>query len=451
MTVTATPSLTVAGAPVTAAGTTADLLAVEALGVSWGRTDLLSHPTPATASVSLLDRSAGLVTAARRDLIGQPVTVGWSTGTTTGTSFRGRITDVSVAWSPAQRAARVDLSCSSKEVDAANYTVPEGTSWPQESFPARLARIVALLPAGLFTGGVNLPDANLVTALGLAPRTFTGYTAAARDASGADVLTLLRELWFSCYPVPLVYDPTGDRLTYAGRRFYETPGASTARLTTSALYGGRYIALPRTAFTGAAALHLDAAAFAAAGPLDQPLDARLTRVEVSYPGTGTQGTAAATPPAASAETATGRRTLSVTSVHAVAADAATLAADWADLAGREAASPRLSPITYRTDLAPFADNATAAVLLGCAETSTQAFVAATWLPRVSQSPLVGFTGGHLSYAAGQWAAQLNPAPCAAVSTAPPLTITNAGDFLPGVRLADVDPSVTFGDLAYIGH
>jgi hypothetical protein len=448
MSVTAVPALSVAGSTI-ATGNVGDLVAVDAVSLPWGRGDLLSHPTPATAAVSLLDRGTGLPTASRRDLIGQPVTLSWSTGTAAGTSFRGRITDVEVDWLPTQRAARLSLACSSKEVDAGNYTAPAGSSWPAESFAARLARIVSLLPPGLFAGGVVMPDAGKVTASGLAPRTFTGYTAAAADVSGADVLSLLRELWFSCYPSPLVYDPSADRLTYAGRRFYSSPGTSTARLVTSSHYGGRYIAVPLTAFFGALGLHLDAAVLEGSDPVSQPIDSRLTRVEVSYPGAGAAGTATAVPFGAPSEATTGRRMLSVSSVHAVAADAASLAADWADLAGREAAAPRLGPVTYDTARAPFPDDATAGALLACSESSLQSFLAATWLPRVGVSPLVGFTGGRLSYAAGHWRAQLSPAASASVTPPTPVTAITAGDFLSDVKLADVDPSVTFGDLAYI--
>jgi hypothetical protein len=259
----------------------AALVAVDELRVTWGRASVLEQPQAATASLTVLDRSPARTFAARTDLIGQVIVLGWSgSDASSGTTFRGRITDVAATPRPGG-GFRVALSASSVEVDLANYVQPQGTTWPAETLGARKTRIAALIPAGMIAGGLNLPSpADLGMQYATAPGAgMDALTAAAVDVSGRSVLELIRELYASWSPLAPVYDPAGDRFTFPPRRIYAW---SNIGWTASALavadpdHGGRYVP---ASLTG---LHLDGGRTAYSGSLAQRIDSRITRVEVGY-------------------------------------------------------------------------------------------------------------------------------------------------------------------------
>lgn len=438
MTVTAAPTVTVAGQVVTVAapGVLPSLVAVDALSVTWGRSSLLDHPTPARAALTVLDTSPGHTFAASK-LIGQPVVIGWSgSDAATGTVFRGRITDAAVRRYTGQAVsgALVQLNASSLEVDLANYVLPDGTApWPAESFTARLARIMALLPAGLMTGATLHPN-------------WTTYTAGQLDPSSTDVLTLLRKLYDSTVR-PLVYDPAANALTWGPRRFVAAGAAGGNQSFSAALVqSGGLWAADASPLAGS---WLDAHDLGYAGEATAEQQQMVTRVEVGW----INGTAAAT--AAQAvfqplgEDVVGRRVLSVESMHGSTGGATDCATEWASLVTGEGAMRRVDPLTYSTARTPFRDAATRAALLAGCEKANWWFLRRSWLPGVGSTALYGFTAGTITYRDGQWTAALQPAPARNANNTPGLRPRYA--VAPGTtcRARDLDPSVTFGDCAWV--
>ncbi len=470
MSVTATPTLTAAGQSV--AGTLAgdpSLVAVDELQLTWGRAGVLATPTPAVVNLTVLDKSAGATFARREDLIGQPIVVGWSCSDgSTGTSFRGRITD---AQATPRRSGGflVALAASSVEVDLANHKAPEGTVFPAETMQARLTRILALLPS--VPGQPNFPallpaqtastgsgspaqlpeytDLGLSSSYGGLP--LNALTAAQQEAGGQDVLALLRQLYASCGPLPMVYDPAAQGLRFASRRRHVLSTSRgftmSAQLVASPDHGGRYVA------AGLTGLHLDAQLTEYAGALGQTLDSRITRVEVNYLDENaayeTRTATAATVDTPN-EATIGRRTLTVDTVLAAGSAAANLAGFYADLVSREARTRRLGPLGFTTRREPFHDAAHVTALLSGRELTPALFLGRSWLPRLGASPLVGVLGATVVYAGGEWSVQLTPAPTV-VDPSPgmwgPLTIAAAGT--PAVRLRDVDRSVTIADAGFL--
>ena len=453
MSITVSPTLTVAGSVVSVADPAAGLVAIDTLSIPWGRDSVLDVPKPSTCSLRLLDSTAGATFARRADLIGQLVVAGWSCSDgPTGTNFRGRITDVEVT--PRRSGGfYVALSATSKEADAGNYTAPEGTVWPAETFGARLGRIVGLMPAGLFAGGVHMPgrfDAG-VTDVADPTKDFADYPVKPADVGGRSALELLREFWASVSVLPLRYDPAADELGFAARRRWTynnlVGGAVVARLAVADPdRPGKYVAVPDR--TGSVPIRADRLGYA--GALTQPLESRVTRVEVAYTAAGAtdQTTTTATTTAAALESTIGRRTLAVTSIHSDAGYAAQLAGQWRGLLDAEGRRPRLGPLQYTTsERTPFPSSATAAVVLWGREADWTVFLGGSWLPRLGERPVVAFVGGTITYRGGQWDVSLTPAPVSVEATTTPLPIRYASAGV--VTLAQLDDSVTIGDLGFV--
>lgn len=448
----ATPYANVAGVTASIhAG--ADVTFIDAFTITWGRANVLGQPTPATATVRLLDLSAGATLARRRDLIGLELDLGYYAvrldvyGPTY--SFVGRITDVTVT----RRAAGgfyVELAASSREVEAANYRFPAGTSWPAETFAARLARITAPLPPTLFRTSQRGGPAVLPTSTdwGLAGSPdFTLYAVGPATPGNSDVLTLLRELFSSTSPLPMTFDPGLNAMVSPARRSYLYNNAlgatATANLAPSAARGGLYVPSALNGF------ELDAHDVDTLGEVDQPIDSRITRVEVSYLDS-TNGYASATATATTADAALegtiGRRTLSVSSIHATPANAQQLAAMYADIAGSEARKPRLGPLSYRTRISGgFVSTAQRDALLNGSEGTAAFFLGRSFLPALGVRPIIGIVGGSIAYGDGDWTLRLNPAPVNVDSLWAPLPLRLA----PALRLRDIHPSLTFGDAGYL--
>lgn len=414
------------------------------LSIKWGRTSLLARPTPATASLVLIDTDPGFPFASRPDLLGSPVVLGYTSADLgTVTNFRGRVTDVDV--SPirigGRRGMRVELSASSREVDAAQYLTPKGTTFPAEDFATRLARILSYLPAGYFPGGVTMPTRADVNTSGSVATEYALMPAAALDVSGQDVLSMLRVLWDSIYPAPLVYDPRTDGFTFATRRVLS--GGTAALAATSS----GFLPAPKPAGSGLSVSNarLEYSGVAAAG-----IDQRLTRVEVQYRDAANgnaQATTVAGTSDAGLEETVGRRSLSVDTLHNNGGYAANLATAWASVADLEGRTRRIGDVTYSTKRAGGFDNyVLGLLLLAGRETSDAVFVRGSWLPAVAARPLFGVLGGTLTYTDGEWSVQFTPAPVAPADTAHALRIAEAPA---GLKLADFDPSATFGDLRYV--
>lgn len=459
MSVTATPTFTVADVAVVASPAGSQLLAVRELRLTWGRSTVLEEAKVSTVTMTIRDRSRGGQALARRtDLIGRLVTMGYAlSGGGSYTNFRGRITAVNVT--PYRDAVggggyRVEIAASSTLLDLANITMPEGTVWPAETFAARRNRLTALLPAGfsvILTPGL--------TSLGLAPAFLPGQeldelTAAQVDVGGDSLLDLLRMLYRSTSPLPMVHNLDDGSINFARRRRFTYSAdrglTMAARLVAHADKGGRYVA------AGLSQNFADAGAMPYSDGVGQALDSRLTRVEVKYldssatPAYSTRTASAATTDTP-AEATIGRRTLSVETWQTNAANAAGLAGLFADVVNRETRTPRLQPITFTTAREPFHSAGMAQLLLAGHETDGVLFVNGSWLPPLGLRPLVGVLGATVTYRMGQWTVEFVPAP----------TIVDPGDTRaggltvrafassPAVRIRDLDRSLTFGDLAHV--
>lgn len=441
MTVTATPTVTVGGSPVAAAtgAVLPGLVALDSLSVPWGRASPLDQPDPARAAFTVLDTTPGR-TFARSQLVGQPVVLGWADGATSGVFFRGRITDA-----PARRYVSPDgkvsgvvvhIAASSKVADAANYVLPEGTVWPAESFNNRLARILTLLPSGLFPGWGTLQSR------------WTTYTAPAVDVSGADALSLLRKLYDSTARA-MIYDPALDGLTYAPRHFIAAGAAGgdfqySARL---ALDGGLWAATADPVPMGGS--WLDATSLAYDGDAARSLEHMLTRVEVQWSDGTTTATQAAPVVQGLDEAALGRRTLSVDSWHSTAVGATDCLTEWTSIIVSEASAAVLDPVTYSTARTPFRDATVRGLLLAGCEQAQWWFIRGSWLPEVAASPVVAFSGGTIGYAGGEWSLALQPTATWNANLRPGLTAATAVHSGTTARIADCDPSLTVGDLGFI--
>lgn len=456
MSITVSPVLTVDGTTVPASlAAGGQLVGVDAVRLTYGRQAVLDQSTPATLSLAVLDRAAGAPFARRTDLIGRPVTLGWAgSDGSSGTSFRGRLTDVDVA----PRAGAIAgggflsrLAASSMEVDLASVVIPEGTILPAESFTARAARLLAYAPAGLIAG-VVLPDR---LHLGLADPFVPGTdpadaTAAQVDAGGKDLLALFRQLFTSLSPLPMVYDPASQQLTFAGRRrfsYSQIGWTASAQLVQSPDQGGQWVA----ASTGG--LHLDGGRLAYSGSLSQRPEQHITRVEVTFLDSANawaQTVAVSSTSWTPDEPTSGRRTLSIDSLQSTAAGAAQLAALYADVVNREGASRVLAPLTFSTEREPLHDAGHAQLLLAGAERGQTLFIGRSWLTQLARRPLVGILGATTTYAAGEWSVNFTPAPVIIDPVNGSWGPITANACAPGaVKLKDVHESVTVGDLAFI--
>lgn len=455
MSVQAVPTLSVAGVPIATgpvAGAAPDVVAIDKLGVTWGRKTLLDSPTPSTSSLTVRDVSPRATFARRTDLKGAAVVVGWSTGTDAGTSFRGRVTDVEVLPRGAGRPGfTVRLVCSSKEVDAANYTAPEGTAWPAETASVRLGRIRDLMPFGLYAGGIELPNRAAVGLVDVADPglDFDGYPVGPADVGGKDALSLLRELWRSLSPAPLIYDPAADSLAFIRSRTHQYDQNAGGTLV------GRLVAVNgklRVQPYAALQTTLDAALVPLTGPLAQRLESTLTRVEVKWWDTAAakQATASYAIVTAAAELAAGRRVLSVDSILADSALAAQLAGQWSRLASQAGEPTLAEPMLYRSARAGgFADDTAAGILLAGRERPAEIYVGRSWVTRVGQRPLYGIVGGSIAYAGGEWELQLQPAPVLVNDPIAKAITANGAANSAAVKLSDVHDSVSVGDLKHV--
>lgn len=459
MSVTAIPSYNVGGLASGGAldSAASEMAAIDKLSITWGRGGVLEATSPATASVVFLDRTKGAAFARQTNLVGKVLELTWDKGEGGfgGYNFRGRITDVDVRpWhGDGGDGFRISVAASSLEIDLANHRMPSGSAWPAETFAARLTRIRAAMPArSPIAWQVWTPtraDAGLTNNEVADPALdFGNYPAAAIDVSGQDMLTILRQHYASLSQLPMIYNVFVDRIDFAARRTYAynpigyTPYAS---LTAYSDRGNRYVT---RAING---LWLDAEELEYDAGLTQPIDSRITRAEVGWLDPAT------TPPSKKTvaavvggvnESSIGRRTLAVDTIHSNSTYAAQLGNLYARTAGSEGALPRLDTLVIDTDRFPTAEHRDA--LLAGYETSTVFFLGRSWLTRLGYRPMIGILGGTIAYAEGRWRLELTPAPVNVdLITAGEAPVTVATAAKSTVRLADLDPSVTFGDAAFI--
>jgi hypothetical protein len=450
VTVTPVAVLSLAGADV-AAGPSADgswpaLMALDGASVKWGRADVLAQPAPATATVALFDPSGSW--AAGRDLIGQPLTLRWTVGAESRVYFRGRVAAVTVtrrkASGPAVgtvTGATVQLSATSVLTDLGNRRPTDPTTaWPPETFAARRARL-ATQAVGVLTGITTRP-------------LWDAAPLAAVDNPGAGkVLEHVTGLFDSAGADRYTFDPHSQELTWVGRRTF--PAAGAAHLVRDATRPGVYVTGPtvqRSATDPAEpAVSIPAGVVEYSGGVSKTMGSRITRVTLTYPGTG-KGFTVLTPGAD--ETAIGVRSLDVATQHTDDTQALTAANDLSALVTGEASGWVLDTMRWDTTKTDGFDTIEQARLLlaGCERTGVF-WLSGSWLPGLGVLPLFGVMGGSIVCSRGAWRVEWNAAPTSLTGTAPGVTWDDLDPSLvwsdDPTRTDRFDDSVTYDDLAFV--
>jgi hypothetical protein len=400
------PFVTLAGVDLPGTASAADPVALDDLSVTWGRSEPLDQPTPATGTVRLLDRTG--TWAVGRELIGQPLALGFTLTLPDSTIyqlvfFRGRVTSVELEQRSKSNAAAgvlLTLGVSSLLTDLGNRVPFE--AWPEETVADRTARLAT------YTAGV---------ASSITVRTFwqTPKAVPVAATEQTSILDSLTALYSSTGPDRMTYFPNDQRLYFLNRRGYS--GRALAQLTWktpdpaarhSRENAGAYIITMGVAAAEnglpAVGHWLDAAAIDYGDTVSKSIGNRITRVEVSHRDAGTGFTdrveTALVP--GTDEALQGVRAARVDSLIGWNNYAQTAAGDLAAMMGAEGAGWSIGRLTVRADLAGGFDYATqAAQLLLCgAEQPHFFFLQRSWFPAVGIRPIFGIIGGVIRYVGG---------------------------------------------------
>ena len=469
------PTVAINSAPIAPAppgGDLSGLVALAGLRCTWGTDQPLDQPDPATASVSLLDFTRTWATST--DVIGLPVDLSWTTTFPfTRVFFRGRITGVDLDRVNVQRpdgttvpATRVDLTCSSIEVDLANR-FPTETSWPAESIGARAARIAAYC-TGVATS-VNI-------------RAFwatTPQAAAVPDVNRTSIRDLLLQLYNSCGGDRMVYSP--DKQTYE----YLVRAQSSNRTLQRLQIGvgghprenlGAWIA-PDVNFTAtgvdnttAPNLYIDSTHLEYDEGLSRQASQRITRVSVTSKDAAAadaQVTSVAVDANAN-EAIIGQRTVTFDSLHNFNSWAALNASDLLAMATQEGAAWRPSRIRWDTRRSGgFPLHANVNTLLRGHQVGYAVAINGSWFPAYGIRPVFRITGAVITYEGGPtpgWVVEFDVAGFSTWTTTPPTlqhaitfeevddgTTANTVCWYDDDNPHGIHQSVTFEDCGYVGR
>jgi hypothetical protein len=457
-----------------ASGTGGDLMVIDGLEVTWGRSDVLDQPEPATGRLELFDPSRTWATSADRR--GLPVTIryeglGPDSTPYSAVFFRGRIgspvrvsrKNVVIAGQTV-RGAVVELPLQSILVDLAN-TVPR-VAYPAESMSARAARVLtASQAAGVLTGGAQLRPYWTQTLSDAAP------------FAAADQVSLL-EHWLAMYESAgsdrLTYIPHTDalfpvqRLQFPSRRgmaqLWWDGSADPARARGGQGIYARSLGVtnPYNPIIDGHALYLDAAGleYDPADGITTP--ARITRVSITHPDQAASFADRTIERMVTGadETRTGVRIASSDSIQSRNIFADTALDDLESVVREEGSAWVLEPIRYSTrHTGGFESVLHGQRLLAGYEDLTTIFLQRSFLPETGLRPIYHVMGGVIGYASGGWDLELNVAP--PITTLPQHPITweeiDDGSTTYEVRWHDGDntrgmhESLTYEDLGYVGQ
>lgn len=428
------PFVTVAGqelgtAPV---GPADSLIVLDGVSVTWGRSEVMDQPTPATGRVRIFDATKTWATSSDRR--GQLVTVGYrgtdpATGATvSGVYFRGRIgspirvskrTLVHPITQQKIHGSLVEVPLQSILVDLAN-TIPT-ESWPAETLGQRFSR--AYTAAGTYAGGMT-------SAGNMRDYWTTPAVAPVAAADQVSLLDTLQAVYDSSGADRMRYFPDTDSLQYMPRRDYPSSRGlaglwwdgtdPTLARAGQGVYVRTYSLAPIG--TGAAGdpLYLDAATleYDPADGITSP--DRITRVSISHPDSGATpaystvtAEARVTDKAGAVidERAAGIRSARVDSLVAWNNYAAQALADLATMASKEGSQWRLQPLRLRTrKVGGFETVKAGQDLLQGVERLHLFFLQRTWLPEYGIRPVFGVMGGKITYEDGGWDLELEVAP-----------------------------------------
>jgi hypothetical protein len=461
------PVVTLAGDDL-ATGTTGDgPVALDDLAVTWGRSEALDQPSPATATLRLWDPTG--TWAIGRELIGQPLDLSWTAvkpgaGPVRQAFFRGRITSAKLAprsVSNTPDGMLIELGASSLLNDLANRVPFQ--DWPEETLEQRRARIAT------FTAGV----ASSVTV-----RTFwqDAHVEPVAAADQPSILDSLTALYDSTGPDRLAYFPDTRQVYFIGRHrlnahslaqlWWNLPGDGTARAGQGAYIRARGLAAGANENSLAApAQYLDASAVEYSGELSKDITSRITRVEVAHkdalstPTTFAERVETALVPG-TAETTQGVRSVRHDSLVCWNNYAQTAAADLAALAAEEGSGWSTGSLTYRADLAGGFENfeQVSSLLLCGVESPSLVFLQRSWLPQVGIRPVFVVIGGQIRYAGG-WQVEFDVLPGSSMTNPQhAMTWEEIDDGTADYELQWWDEdnprglheSVTYEDMGYVG-
>lgn len=439
-----------------------DRVALDGVTITWGRSEVLDQPDPATGSLRLFDLSGTFATS--RDLRGLTCDLYWrgvnpADGTTVSRAyFRGRIgSPVRVSRKTVQSpdgtrvvGSLVELPLVSILVDLANQ-VPT-TAWPAETLGARRARVetaaAAALPGGVETRSFwHTPEVPPVAAKDQVP--LYEHLVALYDSSGADRVTYL---------------PHERKTTYVIRRDFPTSRGMATLWWNTAVEA----ATSSRAGKGVYARALNGGHYIDASALEYPAESgitspdKITRVRLTHQDSGAAYADRTVELSVDGtnEARDGIRTVSINSLVAWNAWADVAASDLEELSQKEAAEWRLEPLTWRTRLTGgFESYAQAVELLTGAETPTLFFLQGSYLPPYGMRPIFGVMGQTITYADGGWELEFDVAPL--TTTLPQHAITweefDNGTIGFEVRWHDDDnprgmhESLTYEDLAWVSR
>lgn len=404
------PAVTINGIPIPggppADGNLAGLVAIDKLAVTWGTDQPMDQPPPATATVSLLDFTRTYAT--RQDLVGLPVVLSWSTTQASRVFFRGRIADLDITRVKVARpdgstvpAARLDLTCSSIEVDLANR-FPAETEWPAETVGERATRIAA------YCAGV----ANSVVVISTwAP----GNCAAVTDVNKTSIRDLLVQLYTSTGGRRLIYSP--ERQTYEWMTRATVDARSLQRLwigtgTHPRAGLGAWIGpdvtgtgTTETGWNGTPSptpLFLDADWLEYPHGMTRQASSRITRVSVTAKSDADNSDLTVVKVDTEAdETLVGQRVVTFDSVYRSDSYTNSLAADLLSMATQEGAAWRPQRIRWDTRrTGGFPHHGQAAALLIGHMTGFPVSINGSWVAAYAVRPLFRITGGVITYHGG---------------------------------------------------
>lgn len=394
-------------APGTVGGALPDRLVLDGLSFTWGRSDLLEHPEPSTATFQLFHPRPDGFAVDQAKIIGRPVTFRWtSPENPAGTvNFRGRVSGVRLrareivdADGTVVRGVEASYTATSLLTDLANRRAST-QGWLRETLANRLSflstRLSGVVSSIVFRDywkpAQLAPDGIVTTSV-------LDALAQLYDTSGVD-----RMVWF----------PDTQQLSWQGRR--ELTGRAQARLwwdqpaaaPTSRTGKGVYVRSMGGRFLDADALEYDPAE-----GISKAQGSGLSRAVVDW-----RDAAAADAQRTITYTATGVDE-TLTGERAARLDTFLNAGDWADLLARdlrdiistEGAYWRTSPMTWDTSATDGFENLEqATILLRGAEVGSSFFVQRAWITRLGLRPLVGIIGGTLTFRAGSWVVEFQAA------------------------------------------
>lgn len=419
------------GGAVVASGPDSSLtqpLVVDGLRVSWGRSEIMDQPDPATATLTCLDPSS--TWPLTTDLRGRLVVLSWQAtrpsdnSTQTTAFFVGRITKAKLTRKTITRpdgskahGLLIALTAASILNDLANIVPAE--AWPDETMDARRGRI-ATYAANVCTAGVT------IRGYWKAP-----HVAPIAAADQVSILDHLLSLYESSGPDRMTFLPWNRQAIQLERRDhpgYRTLGAlhwNVAGEGTARDGKGAYAwSVAQVAYDGGlpgANHYLDGVTieYPEDSALSKEVTGMVTRVDVSHPDGGAgnasrvETTLCSTIDPAINETAMGVRAARLESNVNWNAYAVTASSDLAYMAAREASGWRPDPITIRTKAANvngFDYWLQAALVLAGAEVTSWVFLQRSWFAQLGIRPCFGLIGGTITYKSGEWRSECELAP-----------------------------------------